>query len=53
MATPGHNVSLHQRAYRIRRNALRMGQVQGQGYIAQALGVADTPLGAFCVTPAP
>lgn len=36
-ATP----SLSDRAYRIRRNALRMGAVQGQGYIAQALGVAD------------
>lgn len=35
------NVSLAQRAHRIRRNALRMGEVQGQGYIAQALGVAD------------
>ena len=35
------NVSLAQRAYRIRRNALRMGEVQGQGYIAQALGIAD------------
>lgn len=33
--------SLTERAYRIRRNALRMGEVQGQGYIAQALGVAD------------
>src|SRR3982074_3869168 len=29
------------RAYQIRRNALRMGEVQGQGYIAQALGIAD------------
>ena len=28
-------------AYRIRRNALHMGEVQGQGYIGQALGVAD------------
>ena len=37
----GHNVSLQERAYRIRRNALRMGAVQGHGYIAQALGVAD------------
>jgi hypothetical protein len=37
----GHNVDLAERAYRIRRNALRMGEVQGQGYIAQALGVAD------------
>src|SRR5215212_10756488 len=35
------NVSLERRAYRVRRNALRMGEVQGQGYIAQALGVAD------------
>ena len=35
------NLSLAERAYRIRRNALRMGAVQGQGYIAQALGVAD------------
>ena len=34
-------VSLKQRAYRIRRHALRMGEVQGQGYIAQALGFAD------------
>ena len=28
-------------AYRIRRYALRMGEVQGQGYIGQALGLAD------------
>jgi transketolase len=28
-------------AYRIRRFALRMGEVQGQGYIGQALGYAD------------
>jgi transketolase len=28
-------------AYRIRRYALDMGEVQGQGYIGQALGVAD------------
>src|SRR5215213_10306374 len=33
--------SLADRAYNIRRHALRMGEVQGQGYIAQALGVAD------------
>ncbi|GAN72888.1 transketolase [Acidiphilium multivorum AIU301] len=37
----GSNVSLRERAYRIRRHALRMGEVQGQGYIAQALGIAD------------
>lgn len=29
------------RAYHIRRHALRMGAVQGQGYVGQALGVAD------------
>ncbi|MDQ4491606.1 transketolase [Sinomonas sp. ASV486] len=28
-------------AYRIRRNALFMGEVQGQGYVGQALGAAD------------
>jgi transketolase len=33
--------SLETRAYRIRRYALRMGEVQGQGYIGQALGYAD------------
>ncbi|NOJ45322.1 transketolase [Bradyrhizobium archetypum] len=33
--------TLAQRAYNIRRNALRMGEVQGQGYIAQALDIAD------------
>lgn len=32
---------LVERAYRIRRYALRMGEVQGQGYIGQALGIAD------------
>lgn len=41
-ATPAKTqVSLAERAYRIRRHALRMGEVQGQGYIAQALGVSD------------
>jgi transketolase len=33
--------ALKQCAYRIRRFALRMGEVQGQGYIGQALGWAD------------
>ena len=33
--------SLRGSAYRIRRYALRMGEVQGQGYIGQALGWAD------------
>lgn len=33
--------TLARRAYHIRRYALRMGEVQGQGYIGQALGWAD------------
>ena len=33
--------TLAERAYNIRRHALRMGAVQGQGYIGQALGIAD------------
>lgn len=37
----GSNVSLAERAYRIRRHAVRMGEVQGQGYVGQALGIAD------------
>ena len=37
----GSNVSLARRAWAIRRHALRMAEVQGQGYIGQALGVAD------------
>ena len=39
---------LRQRAYRIRRFALRMGEVQGQGYIGQALGYADVLAAAYC-----
>ncbi len=35
------NMSLELRAWNIRRKALRMGEVQGQGYIGQALGIAD------------
>ena len=35
------NVSLEMRAWNIRRKALLMAEVQGQGYIGQALGVAD------------
>lgn len=34
-------VSLGERAHNIRRHALLMGQVQGQGYVGQALGAAD------------
>lgn len=35
-------------AYRIRRFALRMGEVQGQGYIGQALGIAEILAVAYC-----
>lgn len=35
------NRPLAEHAFRIRRTALLMGKVQGQGYIAQALGIAD------------
>lgn len=35
-------------SYRIRRFALRMGEVQGQGYIGQALGMADVLATAYC-----
>ncbi|MDB5855181.1 MAG: Transketolase domain protein [Herminiimonas sp.] len=34
-------LTLQQSAYRIRRYALRMGEVQGEGYVGQALGWAD------------
>jgi len=33
--------TLAERAHNIRRNALRMGEVQGQGYIAQALDISE------------
>ncbi len=39
---------LQQSAYGIRRFALRMGEVQGQGYIGQALGIADILAVAYC-----
>lgn len=42
-----NTISLQERAYRIRRNALRMGEVQGQGYIAQALGISDVLAAAY------
>lgn len=35
-------------AYNIRRFALRMGEVQGQGYVGQALGYADVLATAYC-----
>ena len=40
--------TLAQHAHRIRRLALRMGEVQGQGYIGQALGWADVLAVAYC-----
>ncbi len=40
-ARAGHNLDLRARAHAIRHHALQMGKVQGQGYIAQALDVAD------------
>lgn len=39
---------LSHHAYRIRRFALRMGEVQGQGYIGQALGMADVLAAVYC-----
>lgn len=45
METPSNTLTnspkLADRAYNIRRNALLMGEVQGQGYIAQALDISD------------
>ncbi|GMG82404.1 transketolase [Paralimibaculum aggregatum] len=41
------NMSLALRAWNIRRKALRMGAVQGQGYIGQALGIADVLAAAY------
>ncbi|QFT93591.1 Transketolase 2 [Roseovarius sp. THAF9] len=40
-ATALSNMSLELRAWNIRRKSLLMGEVQGQGYIGQALGIAD------------
>jgi len=49
MTTPATTLAkLAQSAYRIRRYALRMGEVQGQGYIGQALGYADVLAVAYC-----
>lgn len=39
---------LGERARRIRAHALRMAAVQGQGYIGQALGIADVLAVAYC-----
>ena len=48
MSEAGQRAPLAERAYRIRRYALRMGEVQGQGYIGQALGWADVLAVAYC-----
>ena len=40
--------SVGESAYRIRRYAVRMGEVQGQGYVGQALGYADVLAVAYC-----
>jgi transketolase len=39
---------LRESAHRIRRYAVRMGEVQGQGYIGQALGWSDVLAVAYC-----
>ncbi|MFK3816025.1 transketolase [Pseudomonas sp. NPDC089407] len=43
-----HLARMSQHAWRIRRFALRMGEVQGQGYVGQALGWADVLAVAYC-----
>lgn len=40
--------NLSRSAWNIRRYALRMGEVQGQGYVGQALGWADVLATAYC-----
>lgn len=47
-ADPAALRKLRHAAYRIRRFALRMGEIQGQGYIGQALGWADVLAVAYC-----
>lgn len=46
--TNQQRVKLAKHAYKIRRYALQMGEVQGQGYIGQALGYADVLATAYC-----
>ena len=48
MLTSGKLDALAAAAWRIRRYAVRMGEVQGQGYIGQALGWADVLAVAYC-----
>lgn len=44
----GMQARIAEHAYHIRRFALRMGEVQGQGYVGQALGYADVLAVAYC-----
>jgi len=44
----GVQARIAEHAYHIRRFALRMGEVQGQGYVGQALGYADVLAVAYC-----
>lgn len=48
MDTKNTQLSLATSAYRIRRYALQMGEIQGQGYVGQALGYADVLAVAYC-----
>lgn len=48
MHTVSNLNSLAKHAYNIRRYALQMGEIQGQGYIGQALGYADVLATAYC-----
>ncbi|MDF3834377.1 transketolase [Cupriavidus basilensis] len=47
-ATVASHDAVARHAWRIRRFALRMGEVQGQGYVGQALGYADVLATAYC-----
>lgn len=48
MNTASNLTQLAEHAYHIRRYALQMGEIQGQGYIGQALGYADVLATAYC-----
>ncbi|MCB1954050.1 MAG: transketolase [Rhodocyclaceae bacterium] len=48
LSDAGLHARLAEHAYRIRRFACRMGEVQGQGYVGQALGYADVLAVAYC-----
>lgn len=48
MHTNSYLTQLAEHAYHIRRYALQMGEIQGQGYIGQALAYADVLATAYC-----